>query len=115
MEEYRKVVAYKNYFNEFLNTQSSKIQQKILFTIRIIKSLKIVPVNYLKHIEGTTGLYEIRVKFGRKGYRIFCLFDENQLVILLNGFQKKTKKTPKAEIIKAMALMKEYYTEKTRT
>ena len=70
-----------------------------------------VPTEYLKHIEGTDGLYEIRVQLGGDIFRIFCFFDEGKLVILANGFQKKTKKTPKGEIEKALKIKEEYELE----
>ena len=63
-------------------------------------------------MSGTDGLYEARISLGNNIWRIFCFFDGNKLVILLNGFQKKTRKTPKREIEKALRLMKEYYQEK---
>lgn len=71
-----------------------------------------VPETYLKHLEGTDGLFEIRVQAGSDIFRIFCFFDEGKLVILMNGFQKKTQKTPKQEIEKALKIMEEYYEEK---
>ncbi len=58
------------------------------------------------------GLYEARIKLGSDIWRVFCFFDKGKLVILLNGFTKKTQKTPKKEIDKAVRLMKEYYEEK---
>ena len=73
-----------------------------------------VPEKFFKHLEGTDGLFEIRIKFGSDIYRVFCFFDEGNLVILLNGFQKKTAKTPKNEIEKAERLKKKYYEEKSR-
>ena len=66
----------------------------------------------LKHPEGTNGLYEIRVQFGSNIFRIFCFFDEGKLIILTNGFQKKTQRTPKSEIEKALKIKKEYESEK---
>ena len=71
-----------------------------------------VPANYLKHIEGTNGLYEARIQLASNIWRVFCFFDNNQLVILLNGFQKKTQKTPVNEINRALQLMLDYYKEK---
>ncbi len=65
-------------------------------------------------MEGTDGLYEIRVSSGNNIFRIFCFFDEGQLVILLNGFQKKTQKTPKPEIERAKKLKKQYYEDKQK-
>ena len=66
----------------------------------------------MKHIEGTNGLYEVRVELGSNIYRIFCCFDDGRLVVLFNGFQKKTQKTPKSQIDKAEKLKNEYFNEK---
>ena len=74
--------------------------------------LEIVPETYLKHIENTDGLYEIRVQQGSDIFRIFCFFDHGQLVVLANGFQKKTQKTPKKEIELALKIKEEYENEK---
>ena len=71
-----------------------------------------MPVTILKSIEGKKGLFEIRVEFGGDIFRVFCCFDEGSLVILFNGFQKKTQKTPSGEIDKAERLMKEYFESK---
>ena len=78
----------------------------------MIEELQRVPETYLKHIESTDGLYEIRVQSGNDIFRIFCFFDQGQLVVLANGFQKKTQKTPKQEIEKALGIKKEYENEK---
>ena len=71
-----------------------------------------MPEDYLKHIEGTNGLFEIKVQQESDIFRIFCFFDENKLIVLANGFQKKTQKTPKSEIVRALKIKKEYETEK---
>lgn len=73
-----------------------------------------VPSNYLKSIQGVKGLYEARIKLGSNIWRVFCFFDGDKLVILLNGFQKKSQKTPKTEIEKAQRLMTEYYKDKKK-
>lgn len=112
MGKYRTVIAYKDYFEEFLKAQTPKVQSKVLQILRIIEEIEIVPRNHLKHIEGTNGLFEIRVIFGSNIFRVFCFFDNGNLVVLLSGLQKKTQKTPKSEIDKAVRLMNEYYTEK---
>lgn len=112
MGKYRTVVAYKDYFEEFLNAQTPKVQSKVLQILRIIEEIEIVPKNHLKHVEGTNGLFEVRVIFGSIIFRVFCFFDNGNLVVLLSGFQKKTQKTPKSEIDKAVRLMNEYYNEK---
>jgi len=109
----REVIAYKNYFEEFLLEQPRKVQDKIFKIIEAIETLERVPSNYLKSMEGTDGLYEARIQLASNIWRVFCFFDNGKLVILLNGFQKKTQKTPKNEIEKALRLMNQYYQEKS--
>ena len=108
----REVITFKNYFEEFLLAQLEKVQNKIFKIIEAIETLERVPSNYLKYIVGTEGLYEARIQLGSNIWRVFCFFDNDKLVILLNGFQKKTQKTPKSEINKALRLMLEYYKQK---
>lgn len=115
MEEKPKIrtaLFYKDYFIEFFLKQREKVQDKITWTIEIIEELEKIPDTYLKHIEGTNGLYEIRVKQGSDIFRIFSFFDKGKLIIIMNGFQKKEQKTPKKEIEKALKIKKEYEDEK---
>jgi phage-related protein len=81
-------------------------------TLELIEELERVPEAYLKHITGTEGLYEVKVKLSTNIYRIFCFFDEGKLIIIINGFQKKTQKTPKTEIKKALKIKQAYEKEK---
>ncbi len=111
-QKIRTIITYKNYFEEFLNKQTKKVKEKISWTLLLIQEVKQVPETYLKHIEGTEGLYEIRIQLGSDIFRIFCFFDKGKLVVLTNGFQKKTQKTPRKEIIKALKIMEEYQNEK---
>ena len=108
----RTIIVYKNYFREFFEKQRNKVKDKIIWTFDLIEAIPKVPETYLKHIEGTDGLYEIRVQLGSDIFRIFCFFDEGQLVVLANGFQKKTQKTPQKEINKALKIKEEYESEK---
>ena len=91
--------------------QREKVQNKITWTLDLIAELERVPENYFKNIEGTDGLYEVRVKQGSDILRIFSFFDKGKLIILANGFQKKTQKTPKQEIEKALKIKAEYEDE----
>ena len=104
----RTVTLFKDYFSEFYQKQKQKVRDKILWTFRIIETQKQIPTDYLKHIEGTDGLYEIRVQQSSDIFRIFCFFDKGKLVVLANSFQKKTQKIPKSEIEKALKIKKEY-------
>jgi phage-related protein len=112
--KYREVVAYKEYFGEFFAAQERKVQDKIIKVLDIIETIDRIPSQYLKYMEGTDGLFEVRVKMGTNIFRIFCFFDGNKFVILLTGFQKKTQKTPRGEIDRAVRLMNEYYEEKKK-
>jgi len=114
MKVYRKVIRYKGYFDNFLKEQCPKVISKILQTLRMIETLERIPASHLKYIAETNGLFEIRIVFGSDIFRVFCFFDEGNLVVLLSGFQKKTQKTPPKEIERAVRLMGEYYQEKRK-
>jgi phage-related protein len=111
-KKYRHIVLFKDYFIDFYNKQNNKVKDKIIWTFRIVETFRIVPAEYLKYIEDTDGLYEIRVQFGSNIYRIFCFFDTGNLVVIANGFQKKSQKTSKQEIELAHRIKKEYEQEK---
>ncbi len=108
----RKIIFYKDYFNDFFVKQRQKVKDKIVWTFDLIELIQKVPETYLKHLAGTEKLFEIRVQSGNDIFRIFCFFDEGNLVVLANGFQKKTQKTPKQEIEKALKIKNEYYESK---
>jgi phage-related protein len=108
----RTIIFYKSYFEDFFNQQKQKVKDKIIWTFDLIEELSRVPETYLKHIEGTDGLFEIRIQSGSDIFRVFCFFNQGRLVVLANGFQKKTQKTPKQEIDKALRIKKEYESEK---
>ena len=87
---------------------NDKVREKIGYVFKVVKTVDKVSGKFLKHTEGTDGLYEIRVEVGSDIYRIFCCFDKGNIVVLFNAFQKKTQKTPKQEIEFALKLRKEY-------
>ncbi|HQO90645.1 MAG TPA: type II toxin-antitoxin system RelE/ParE family toxin [Chitinophagales bacterium] len=108
----RDIFYYNNYYLDFFEKLKPEVQKKFNWTLQLIATLDRVPEKYFKHITGSTGIYEIRVEVGSDIYRVFSFFDKGQLVILLNGFQKKTQKTPKNEIELAEKLKKQYFDEK---
>ena len=110
--KYRSVKFFKGYFEEFFVKQKQKVKDKITWTLKLIEEIRSIPETYLKHLTGTDGLYEIRVQSGSDIFRIFCFFDEGNLIVLMNGFQKKTQKTPVGELARAIKIKKEYYEEK---
>lgn len=90
------------------------VREKIGYVFRVIETVGRVPEKFLKHIEGTNGLFEIRIELGSNIYRIFCCFEKDNLVVLFNGFQKKTRKTPKQQIDLAAKLREEYFALKEK-
>jgi phage-related protein len=108
----REIKFYKNYFIEFYLTLDYKDQEKIDYVLNMVCTLHQVPVRFLKHIQDSEGLYEIRISHGRMAFRIFCCFDKDNIIILFNGFLKKQSKTPKTELDLAIRLMNQYFNEK---
>ncbi|MEQ8547663.1 MAG: type II toxin-antitoxin system RelE/ParE family toxin [Cyclobacteriaceae bacterium] len=107
----RTISVYGSDFWDFYNSQTKKVQDKIDWVIDLVRTLQMIPERFFKHIEETDGLFEIRIKVGSNIFRLFCFFDEGNLVILLNGLKKKSQKTPKKEIEKAERLKQQYYDE----
>ena len=112
MEQIRDIIFYKDYFQQFYVEQTIEVRRKINYVFNIIQTQQRVPVTFLRIIENEKGLYEIRVEFESNIYRIFCCFDDGNLVVLFNAFQRKTQKTPAKEIEKARKLKEEYLKEK---
>ena len=110
----RKIIFFRNYFLDFYLSLDEKDQEKTEYVLDLVKNLQWIPKKFLKHIEGTDGLFEIRISSYQSEFRIFCFFDSGMLVILLTGFKKKSQKTPKKEIERALKLMKEYFKEKSK-
>ncbi len=111
-ENVRDVILFKRYFDEFFDRQPRKVQEKLYWSIKVLQTVVDIPRNHLKALKGTDGLMEMRTQFGGNIYRVFCFLDEGNIVVLLNGFQKKTKETPKNEIDRALRIREEYYAEK---
>lgn len=112
MNSERQIIAYKKYFLDFYVEQSDNVQAKIEWTLQLIRVTRQVPEKYFQHMTGAKGLYEIRVEVGSNIYRIFSFFDKGNIVVLGNAFQKKSQKTPKQEIEKALKIMEDYHHEK---
>ena len=111
-EYVRRVIVFEDHFKEFKKTLNRDTLKKLYQVLTLIMVVEVVPEKFLQAIEGRRGLYEIRIEQGRNIYRVFCCFDEGNLIILFNGFQKKTQKTPKRQLDKAEALMKSYFEQK---
>ena len=105
----RQIIFHGEYFLDFYNDLDIKVKTKIKHVLELIKQVDRVPEKFLAPMTGCDGLFEIRIEFQSNIYRVFCCFDKGQLVVLLNGFQKKTQKTPKDQKEKAVRLKNEYF------
>jgi phage-related protein len=108
----RNIIFYKDYFYDFYDKQTERVKRKIDFVLDLVRNVDRIPEKFFKHMEGSDGLFEIRVKVGSDIFRIFSFFDEGSLVVAINGFQKKTDKTPKNELERAERIKQEYFKEK---
>lgn len=106
----RKILTYGGYFEAFMHSLKTKEQEKIQYGLLLLKSQKRLSTKFVKHI--TDGVYELRIEYAGNIYRVFFIFDDGNIVVLFNGFQKKTQKTPQNEIDKALKIKEEYYADK---
>ncbi len=106
----RKIRTYGGYFETFMATLEDKVQEKIDYGLLLLASQERISAKFVKSIRD--GLFELRTEYNGNIYRVFFIFDEGQIVVLFNGFQKKTQKTPNNEIEKALKIKKAYYEDK---
>jgi phage-related protein len=114
MDKIRQIIFHKNYFLDFFNDQTAKVKDKIEQVLFVISVAERIPIKFFQHLKRTEGLYEIRIEYQGNIYRIFSCFDESNLVVLFNGFQKKSQKTPPGEIEKALKIKTEYFIGKVK-
>ena len=110
MKSERAILYYKHYFLDFFLSLETGAQRKVAYVLDMLKTQQRLNKNFIKHIR--EGVYELRAQHGGNIYRAFFIFDDGNIVMLFNGFQKKTQKTPPSEIEKAIKLKNEYYAEK---
>jgi phage-related protein len=110
----RQIIFYQDYFLIFYKELDIRVKAKIQYVLELVKQVERVPEKFLAPVKTYEGLFEIRIEYQSNIYRIFCCFDKGQLIVLLNGFQKKTQKTPKEVLDKAMRLKNEYFELKNR-
>ena len=103
----RRIITFGRYFGEFMEGLTAKERKKVDYGLVLLKTQDRLPTKFVKHIRD--GLYELRTEFNGNIYRVFFIFDEGKIVVLFNGFQKKTQKTPASEITKALKIKEEYY------
>ena len=106
----RRILTYGGYFERFIESLSYKEQQKVKHGLLLLKTLDKIPTKFVKYIRG--GIYELRTEYNGNIFRVFFIFDEGNIVVLFNGFQKKTQKTPEKEIELAIRIKERYYEDK---
>jgi phage-related protein len=114
MNRKRELIYFKNYYWDFYNAQKENVKDKIDYVLFLITVADRIPKKFFNQITGYEGLFEIRIEFESNIFRIFCCFDEGNLVVLFNGFQKKTQKTPKKEVERAARIKEEYFEYKNK-
>ncbi len=109
----RKIIFYKTLkghspVEDFLNSLTDKQAKKVAWVLRLVRDLNFVPKEYLKKLVNTNDIWEIRIQSGSNIFRILCFFCKGNLIVLTNGFAKKTQKTPTKEIKLAEKRKQEY-------
>ena len=108
----RQIIFFQNHFIEFYKDLEPKVKDKIKYTLELIKQVDNIPEKFFAPTTGCDGLFEVRIEYQSNIYRIFCCFDHGKIIVLFNAFQKKTQKTPKKEIERAMRLKHDYFKSK---
>ncbi|MBR4677563.1 MAG: type II toxin-antitoxin system RelE/ParE family toxin [Bacteroidales bacterium] len=106
----RTILTYGGYFEAFMESLQEKEREKIQYGLLLLKTQNRLSTKFVKHIKD--GVYELRTEYAGNIYRVFFIFDDGNIVVLFNGFQKKTQKTPQNEIDKALKIKEEYYADK---
>lgn len=107
----RNIYYYEDHYLVFFETLKPEVKKKFNWTLQLIETIDKVPEKYFKHITNSSGIYEVRVEYESNIFRVFSFFDKGNLIILVNGFQKKSQKTPKKELELAEKLKKQYFDE----
>ena len=103
----RRILTYGGYFEAFVETLEEEIERKIDYGLQLLKTQERLSAKIVKHVGD--GLYELRAEWDGNIFRVFFIFDNDNVVVLFNGFQKKSQRTPQNEIKKAQRIKKEYY------
>jgi phage-related protein len=107
LQSTRRILTYGGYFEAFMKTLALEQQQKVKYGLLLLKTQNRIPAKFVKHIE--EGIYELRTEYEGNIFRTFFIFDSDNVVVLFNGFKKKTQQTPQNEIDKAKLIKKAYY------
>jgi len=87
---------------------TDKQARKVAWVLRLVRDLNFVPKEYFKKLVNTNDIWEIRIQSGNNIFRLLCFFDKGNVIILTNGFAKKSQKIPIKEIDLAEKRKQEY-------
>ena len=111
-DKIRTIRLFRSYYIDFYIAQAPPVREKINYVLKLLETQQNISTKFFKYLQGSDGIYEVRVEYGGNIFRIFCCMDEGAVVILFHGIQKKTQKTPLKEIKKAERIKKEYFKSK---
>lgn len=109
----REIKAFGSYYSEFMDGLDAATQRKIRYGLALLVTQDRLSKKFVKYIRDE--IYELCTEWNSNIYRLFFIFDNGNIVVLFNGFQKKTQKTPESEIRKAIRIKEEYYESKRQT
>jgi phage-related protein len=98
---------------DFLDPLPGKVAQKIVWVLKLLEDLDVVPSSYFKKLIGTEEIWECRIQFGSNAYRLLCFFLDRSVVVLTHGFVKKSQKTPVHEIERAEVYRRDFLKRRT--
>jgi phage-related protein len=115
----REVLFYKTStgrspIQDFLDSLSAKQAQKVVWVLKLVEDLDIVPGQYFQKMANTDDIWEARVRVGSNIFRLLGFFDGAKLVVMSHAFQKKTQKTPRQAIQLAEQRKQDYFRRKRR-
>ena len=103
----RVIITFGGYFEDFMGKLTDKEQLKVDYLLTLLRTQDRLPIKFVKLIHD--GVYELRIEYNSNIYRVFFIFDEDKIVVLFNGFHKKSQKIQQNEITKAITIKEEYY------
>lgn len=106
----REIIAFEDYFDDFMATLNVAEKKKVYYLLDLLATEERISTKFVKYIREE--LYELRAMYNGNIYRIFFIFDKGSIVVLFNGFQKKTQEIPEKEIKRALHIKKDYYESK---
>lgn len=92
---------------EYLDALDAKLRSKTLRSLALLKEYGMkLREPESKHLQ--RGIYELRSSFGSETGRVLYFFMQGDTAVVTHGFKKKTRKTPRKEIARALSMRADY-------